>query len=197
MRARYIIKHIRKRLGLAKVEGWLSREEARALQQLACNVPVNGSIVEIGTYRGRSAIAIAEAIDPSSGVRVFAIDPHDPFIGVNGGQYGPVDQQELYKAVADRQLGSIIAVICLSSEAVAIGWDRGSVDLLWLDGDHSYEGLRNDLACWIPHLDSNGVVAFHDTNLPAVQTVIRELRESHNVMDSGQSGTLQWLKLKA
>lgn len=191
-----MLKHIRKRLGAATVEGWLSKEEAAALKQLARNVRVHGCIVEIGTYRGRSSIAMAEVIDPNSGVRVFAIDPHDPFVGVNGGQYGPVDQQELYRAIADRQLGSIIAVICLSSKAASSGWDRGPIDILWLDGDHSYKGLKNDLACWLPHMGSDGIVAFHDTNLPDVQAVIGELRDSYSVIDSGQSGTLQWLKLK-
>jgi len=39
---------------------------------------------------------------------------------------------------------------------------RGSVDLIFIDGDHSYEGCRVDIEAWLPFLKPGGVMAFHD-----------------------------------
>ena len=35
-------------------------------------------------------------------------------------------------------------------------------DLLFIDGDHSYEGCRRDVESWIPHLNTGGLIAMHD-----------------------------------
>jgi hypothetical protein len=40
------------------------------------------------------------------------------------------------------------------------------VALLWLDGDHTYEGVTRDFRCWRPHLAPHAVVALHDSNDP-------------------------------
>ena len=40
----------------------------------------------------------------------------------------------------------------------------GSLDFVYLDGDHSYEGCRNDIHAWLPKLKLGGIMAFHDYN---------------------------------
>ncbi|MEA2469173.1 MAG: hypothetical protein QOE38_171, partial [Thermoleophilaceae bacterium] len=55
------------------VEGWLSDGQARRLWDCARGVPVGGRVVEIGSFRGRSAIVLARAVP---GAEVIAIDPH-------------------------------------------------------------------------------------------------------------------------
>ena len=36
------------------------------------------------------------------------------------------------------------------------------IDLLFVDGDHSYEGAKLDIDSWLPHLKQGGYVVFHD-----------------------------------
>jgi hypothetical protein len=47
-------------------------------------------------------------------------------------------------------------------------WPRPGegVGLLFVDADHSYEGIVRDLQAWTPHLAPGALVAFHDVNLP-------------------------------
>ena len=56
------------------VEGWLSDDQARTLWERAAALRPPATIVEIGSYRGRSAIVLASAAP--EGAEVVAIDPH-------------------------------------------------------------------------------------------------------------------------
>ena len=70
----------------------------------------------------------------------------------------PILRANLERAgVADR----VEVVVATSAEAEA-NWTR-PVSVLWIDGDHSYEGARDDLERWERHLLPNAAVAFHDT----------------------------------
>jgi predicted O-methyltransferase YrrM len=69
---------------------------------------------------------------------------------------------------------------------------RGSVDLLFLDGDHSYDGVRADFENYAPLVRPGGLIAFHDvesTNHPASQvdrlwTQLRNLYDTREIIDS-------------
>jgi cephalosporin hydroxylase len=76
---------------------------------------------------------------------------------------------------------------------------RGLVDLLFIDGDHSYEGVRADFENYAPLVRASGLIAFHDvdsTNHPASQvdrfwTQLRDLYEAREIIDTAddeQSG---------
>jgi hypothetical protein len=56
------------------VEGWVTEPQARRLFAAAGAVPAGGRIVEIGSFRGRSAIVLARGARPD--VEVVCIDPH-------------------------------------------------------------------------------------------------------------------------
>ena len=69
---------------------------------------------------------------------------------------------------------------------------KGSVDLLFLDGDHSYEGVRADFENYAPLVRRGGLIAFHDvesTNHPASQvdrlwTQLRDVYETRELIDA-------------
>lgn len=67
-------------------------------------------------------------------------------------------------------------------EAVMSTTDDGLIDFLFIDGNHSYEGVKADWINWSPHVRSGGVVAFHDTwpnfdrHEPGVVKWVDELR---------------------
>jgi hypothetical protein len=71
------------------------------------------------------------------------------------------------------------------STEVASSWNR-PIRLLWIDGDHSYEGVKKDLEGFFLHLVPLGVVAFHDA-LNAFPGPIRVFVE--DVLRSDQFGS--------
>ena len=147
-----------------RVEGQISERECLKLYSLAQNVR-RGCIVEVGSYRGRSTVILAAGSAQGSKCPVFAIEPHEPFTGALGGQYGPCDRKAFFANVLKTGTWKLIHLVNLSSPVVCVGWTQ-PVELLWLDGDHSYEGVKRDFNCWKDHLLPGGRIAFHDAVNP-------------------------------
>jgi hypothetical protein len=132
----------------------IGEPEAALLTRLASEVE-EGCIVEVGSYRGMSTIALAKG----ARVPVYAIEPHEDFTGILGGTFGPDDRRAFFENLLRAGVVEQVRLVNLSSEVVTPAWQL-PVGLLWIDGDHRYEAVRRDFVCWEPHL--RGKVAFHD-----------------------------------
>lgn len=140
--------------------GWLSLDEAALLYHLARQT-IEGSIIEIGSYRGRSTIALAKGALAGGNRPIYAIEPHEEFVGVLGGQFGPEDRCAFFQVMLKTASYKNVRLVNLSSEIITPGW-KEPVSLLWIDGDHSYQGVKNDYECWKNHLASQSYIAFDD-----------------------------------
>ena len=136
------------------LEGMIGELESELLTRLAGEVE-EGCIVEIGSWRGMSTIALAKG----ARVPVYAIEPHENFVGVLGGVFGPDDRRAFFENLLAAGVVERVRLVNLSSEVVTPGWHL-PVGLLWVDGDHRYEAVKRDFECWEPHL--RGKIAFHD-----------------------------------
>jgi predicted O-methyltransferase YrrM len=148
----------------AGIEGWLTEAQARRLWDCARRVPTGGRIVEIGSFRGRSTVVMATALD--EGATLIAIDPHA------GGDRGPqeiapqaergdADYQAFHAnleraGVADR----VEHVRMPSTERYAL---RGPADLLYVDGAHRLGPARHDLTHWGGQVREGGTMLVHDS----------------------------------
>ena len=153
------------------VEGWLGPLEGRLLYRLGRDADPSGSILEIGSWHGKSTIWLAAGAKAGRGARVVAIDPHrDSSLHAGGESTEPILRRNLATAGVDDQVDVVVA----TSEDAARDWD-GPVTLLWIDGDHSYESARLDFQLWTPHVVEGGRVALHDTFLyDGPERVVRE-----------------------
>jgi hypothetical protein len=87
-----------------------------------------------------------------------------------------------------------VRLLNISSEILAPGW-REPVALLWLDGDHAYEGVRRDFDAWEPHLLPDCDVVLDDADDPEVgpYRLAQELRAT-GWADMGQVGRVVHLR---
>lgn len=152
------------RLCYEKTEGMISFDEGLTLYSLAKKAET-GCIIEVGSYRGRSSVFLAKGSEAGEGLPVYAVDPHESFIGVLGGVFGPVDRKAFYKTMLETGCSEIVSLINLSSDKFAMNWDK-PVSVLWIDGDHSYEGVLADFENWSPHLADKASIAFDDATDP-------------------------------
>lgn len=123
----------------------LWNEEARALRALARRVPKGGTIVEIGLGCGESA-ALFLAATKGRHARVISVDSHPR------------------REVLDRTIARGGHVIARTSRAAAQAYARTTapIDLLFIDGGHSFHDAFNDVQAWVPLVRRGGIVALHD-----------------------------------
>lgn len=148
--------------------GMTSPQDVSFLMDLAQAAP-DGAIVEIGSYRGKSAIALATGASLRAGTRptVYSIEPHADFVGVYGGRFGPIDRAAYYQAMLDSGCAEHVALVNLPSVSASKAWDL-PIGLLFVDGDHRLEGVKNDAEAWLPFVVVGGIVAFDDALDPTI-----------------------------
>lgn len=163
------------------IEGWFYRAEADAMVDLVTHVvrslPGAPSIVEIGSYHGRSTALIASVLDAlGDGRCVVAIDPHEGRISESGRPDGrrPPTWESFHQNL--RRLGLLDTVDVRRARAVDVVWDE-PVGFVFVDGLHDAASVRGDFEHFAPWLVPGGIVAFHDysPNFPGVIDVVDDI----------------------
>jgi hypothetical protein len=138
-----------------------------------------GCVVEIGAYKGRSTVALGFGLlCNANSIKGFSVEPHADFVGPSGGVYGPANRVEYYVNVAESGVADRIALIGLPSAQAARAFDESSVAMLFVDGDHTYEGCCRDLAVWLPKMRLNGKIFLDDRELPGVKRAIDDFERA-------------------
>lgn len=150
--------------------GYMTEAEVDCLHRLAALVPANAkaTIINIGAGAGTSGLAFREG---NQLARIVTIDIH-----LNSPLGSLQSESNAFRQAGKEPPEQI------QSGSIRVGqlWDRGKVDLVYVDGDHSEEGVRGDIEAWLPHIKPGGYIAFHDYagephHWPAVQQVVNEL----------------------
>ncbi|MBP2660101.1 MAG: SAM-dependent methyltransferase [Firmicutes bacterium] len=150
------------------IEGWLSPCEQIALLHLPSMVDhLSGSIVEIGSYKGKSttALALGSSLLSTKKRPIYAIDP---FV------VPPYDFFE--DNIKKHGLGEFVIPIKKHSFEAYDDCPE-SISAIFIDGDHEYASIKHDIIHYVPRVLVGGLIAFHDYSeyWPGVIKAVNEL----------------------
>lgn len=118
-------------------------------------------MVELGTYRGASYFAMCQTIKSSkTKTRAYAVDTWQ------GEEHAGFYDESVYLSVVnENQKYSTFSTLLRDTFDEARSQFRdGTIDLLHIDGFHTYEAVKHDFETWLPKLAPGATVLFHDTN---------------------------------
>ena len=119
--------------------------------------------VELGTHSGNSYLAFCQAAKEAQlPVKCYAVDTW------RGDEHsGPYDDS-VYAKLSDynqSRYGGFSTLLRTTFDDAVGYFSDGSIELLHIDGMHTYEAVRHDFETWKPKLASGAFVIFHDTNV--------------------------------
>ena len=147
------------------IQGWMSNAELEWLYRTAQNME---TIVEIGSWKGRSTHALLSGCKGT----VYAVDH---FKGSNGEAVEHLEAQQ--HDIYDIFLGNVghfknLKTLKMSSEQAAKKFKDKSVDMVFIDGEHTYEGVKKDIGMWLPK--AKKIISGHDYYWPKIFMAVDE-----------------------
>jgi predicted O-methyltransferase YrrM len=148
------------------VKGCLNKMDTMVLLEHYKNLPFNSKYVEIGSYLGCSTVLAGLTVKNKSSL-VYAHDIWEENMNnlkIEGGPPPTEDNYlyQFYENIRNNNLeGIVIPMRGDSSYTVGIHEDN-SIDLAFVDGDHSYEGVLRDLTSIYPKMKSDSIILCHD-----------------------------------
>jgi len=155
---------------LAGIDGWMYMDEAWALHESARLFAFDGpiTVVEIGSWKGRSTTALALGVSARGSGTVHAIDPH------TGNRehietHGSIDTfQDFLRNIEAAGIAHFVKPIRSTSHETRPSFGCASVHVLFVDGSHEYGDVVLDVDDWTSALTDDAVVAFNDPVFPGV-----------------------------
>jgi len=151
------------------INGFMSVEELSWLYKMALEMT---SIVEIGSYEGRSTYSL---LSGCSGT-VHSVDFYDEKFATNDNYLNMVKNLSSFNNLSHLKM--------LSEEAVEL-FDDNSIDMIFIDADHVYEAIKKDIEMWLPK--TKKLICGHDYNAsghPGVKQAVDEKFQDTEIIDT-------------
>lgn len=162
LRRKKILKKIE---AFRQLDGWLTDAEALGLYLIASELGEKASIVEIGSWQGKSSYCLARGL--KSGL-LYAIDPFNGDAGEDLASKNEYEEKKTGKDLEEVFLQNMNRLGVMKKIKVNKGYSKDfhnqftEIDALFIDGDHSYAGCSNDFHLYAHKIIMGGFLAFHD-----------------------------------
>ena len=135
-------------------------------KQFADQLKDHQIMVELGSWKGQSAAYMAAELkmQNKNGVKFFCVDTWE---GTSDEEHGGdkwVKEGKLFEKFTDnlREVSDYYIPLRMTTERASYLFPEQSIDICFVDADHSYEGVTKDLELWTPKVKPGGIMSGHD-----------------------------------
>jgi len=143
---------------LSNAFGFITLNEVAAVHRLCQLLPPDPIAINIGAGVGTSGLTMLES---RSDLTLFTIDARKEV-----DSQGALKNEQIALENAGYYDTTRYTQIHGDSKEVGKNWDKGKVNLVFIDGLHNYEQCTADILEWLPHIVEGGIIAAHDYALP-------------------------------
>jgi predicted O-methyltransferase YrrM len=166
----------------------MSAAELNQLYQLATSLGDSPRLLEIGSYLGASSRFLAAGMGPSG--RLYCVDTWENETMPEGPRQTLPEFRKNVAPFAER-----ITIVRKKSQDLTPADVQAPLDLVFIDGDHSYAAVKRDVATVSPWLADGKILAFHDcTYFEGVSRVVGEAMATGGWQLGGNVDSLLWLR---
>jgi hypothetical protein len=171
------------------VPGWFNFEGV--YRDAVAEAPAQAVFVEIGVWKGKSAAFMAvEIANAKKDIAFYAVDhwkgSDEPLHRVDPDVIAGTLYEAFLSNIAPAK--AFVRPLRMTSLEAAERFDDQSVDLVLLDGEHTYEAVSADIAAWLPKLKSGATLAGDDWNWEGVQrAAVEAFGDRIEVLGEGKS----------
>jgi predicted O-methyltransferase YrrM len=177
---------------LEGVEATIKPREVPFLALLGAYRTAAGCVLEIGAFKGASTVVLSKAARAAGDDHIWTVDPFTNPCETDladGTSY-----PEFLSTLKQTGEDGFVRVFKGLSQDLAKQW-RDPIRVLWIDGDHSYKGVKRDLELFRPFLSDGAIIAFHDVltlSAGPCRVFANEILVSREFGACGISGTIGW-----
>jgi SAM-dependent methyltransferase len=161
-------------------------------KNIVSELPNEGSVVEIGCWKGRSIAYLAvEVINSGKNIAITAVDP---FTGSSEHRNIDVAKKEsLFDCFCSNiePVKEMVRVLRMKSEDAYRLFKDESQDFVFIDGCHEWECIRKDIICWYHKTKIGGIIAGHDYIHPPVSKAVHMILGNLGKIEDTEDGC--WL----
>lgn len=139
----------------------------KGLYEMVCKYvnPID-TVVELGSFAGVSSELFALHCS-----KLYCVDKWEPYWEINQQEYMNVAEQRF-----DSMTKNYTNVVKLKMDTIDAvkQFEDNSIDLIYIDSDHSSDRVKKELEAWLPKITPDGFISGHDINMPTVFNVVTQ-----------------------
>lgn len=142
-----------------QIQGWFRFENV--YDYLVNSIPAGGTFVECGAWMGKSSAYLCDIANPKN-INVYIVDTWKGSINELDTFHKLAKTEDIFKIFTENMECRNYTPIVADSLEACKQFEDGSLDVVFIDMDHSYESVSKDIDAWLPKVKVGGILAGDD-----------------------------------